>query len=111
MKRELIMKIEISIIDEFEDDVQEAVGSLDLETGWITDVQRDHDAKNKPWLEEDYLFTSGMVKLQDHEIEFTIQQEKNQYLVKKNELVELKQKIMHIANQYSPASQKLKSKM
>jgi hypothetical protein len=105
------MKVEISIIDEFEEDMQESMGNLDLETGWITDVQRDSDAKSKPWLEKDYLFTSGIVKLQNHEIEFTIQQESQQYLVKKNELVELKQKIMHIANQYSPASQKLKNKM
>lgn len=105
------MKVEISIIDEFEDDIQESIGNLNLETGWITDVKRDSDAKIKPWLEKDYLFTSGIIKVQEHEIEFTIQQESQQYLVNKNELIELKQKIMHIANQYSIPSKKLKCKM
>lgn len=89
------MRIPVSIYDELSDKVIEAEGLLDLDSGEITSVKYiDHDISKHglPFKQKDYEFTSGILRKEDKEMEFTLVIENGQYSVNANELAELKEK-------------------
>ena len=87
-------QIDITIIDEFDDSTQESSGKLNLENGEVNNIVRKGKDNSKPWLSDDYEFTSGILKISNKEIEFAIHvSDDGDYEVSYAELKEIKEKM------------------
>lgn len=89
------LKVPIAIVDELDEEIIEATGSLDLASGEIFDVTYvDYDVKARglPAAAEDYAFTSGKLSHEGKDVEFSVKVDpfSGRYSVTPNELLDIK---------------------
>lgn len=94
-RRQMDLKLPITIHDELSDEVIESTGVLDLASGEIRDVKYlDHDLEldGFPAESEDYDFTCGTLSNGSKEVEFRIEVDVvgRKYSITPSELLELK---------------------
>lgn len=103
------MRIPVSIYDELSNDVIESEGLLNLDSGEITNIKYlDYDISKEglPFKKKDYEFTSGILRKDNKEMEFTLSIENGNYCVNTDELVELKEKSIKLFTSQNTPSKK-----
>lgn len=96
------MIIKILITDDIDDEEIQSHADFDLDSGSITNVEYiDYDIKleGHPSGLSSYQYTSGLIKNEGKELEFSINVEDDEYTVSKNELKEVKEKAAKLFSQ------------
>lgn len=89
------LKVPIAIVDEFDESIVNATGSLDLASGDIENVRyEDYDleARGVTSAADDYAFTSGTLSHEGKDVEFKVDVDpfSGKYSVSANELLDIK---------------------
>ena len=108
--KRLDLKLPIVIFDELSESVIESTGVLDLASGDISTVEYknyDRDTRGLPAEDEDYEFTSGLLRSRDREVEFRVEVDvmSGRYSVTPSELLELKGRAARLFTQAPDAPQ------